>query len=643
MRYKPVMAVLLLVSVLWMFPFSASAADYSVFKERPRLYFTKARLEQLRSFKNEKPYSDFLRIIRKRARAMVGNRVPNNLLRYNNESVRRPADGLVDNAFYYLITGDSSSFIAVQNLLRTFCSAQVWGNNEDIGAAHGLFALSLAYDWFYDELSSAMRLMIKDSIVEHAEILHEILVSKRLWWAQSRGQLQNHNYVNTGALAVAGIALYGEDRRALKWLKTAEKNFNEVLGLLSPDGASHEGVAYWSYGTLWLLNYYMAMEPAQGLGMVRSNSFLKNTAKFRLYASLPGFRYNVDFADSPMVDYYGPGTMLRCLAGIFNDGHAQWLADEIERKKRMSSVLWQDYIWYDPEVQPQDPQNLPLHAWFDNLGILLTRSSWKDDASLILFKCGPPQGFHAQSKGVYPGSHIHPDAGHFGVWLGKRSLVHDDGYPLKKLTVNHNTLTFNKLGQTGEGETFFRAFVYKKERGAMPRPRYVSGKGFQAVEVELAGFYPASARPKSWKRTVVVINGEDIFIKDRVIPGGTIQITYPLHLYRKARMVNGKVCIDNDSGYVLNFEGNGFSTGMKRYSSLLWFMAKKIPRSGMLYQAQRKTASPSTMFTAVGRSAEGCSNPSLLLKSGPDSDLVLVEGRSGRFMIDFSKLEVRKL
>ncbi|ACS80477.1 DUF4962 domain-containing protein [Maridesulfovibrio salexigens] len=646
MRHKPIMAVMVLVSVLWVFPFSASAADYSVFKERPRLYFNKARLEQLRSIKDKEPYADFLRIIRKRAKAMVGNRVPTNLLRYNNESVRRPADGLVDNSFYYLITGDSSSFIAVQNLLRTFCSSKVWGNNEDIGAAHGLFALSLAYDWFYDELSSAMRLMVKDSIIEHAEILDEIIRSKRLWWAQSRGLLQNHNYVNAGALAVAGIALYGEDQRALKWLQTAEDNFNTVLPLLSPDGASHEGVGYWSYGTLWLLNYYMAMAPAQGLEMVRSSGFLRNTAKFRLYASLPGFRYNVDFADSPMVDFYGPGAILRSLARVFNDGHAQWLAAEIEHKRRMNTVLWQDYVWYDPQIKPQSPQNLPLHAWFDNLGILLTRSSWREDASLVFFKCGPPQGFHALSKGVFPGSHIHPDAGHFGLWQGKSSLVNDDGFQLKKLSINHNIPVFNKIGQLGEGTDVFQLYDYKKGKGVTPKPRFVCGQGYQGIEVELAGYYPASVRPKSWIRAIVVINGEDIFVRDRITTVGNTSILYPVHVYRKGRLLSdvgvGKVCLDRDSGYSLNFYGQDFSTSFKRYTGLVWYMGKKIPRSGMLFQAERKTSSPSIMYTAVGRTSEGCTDP-LLLDSSIERDVIEVECRSGRYRVDFSTLKASRL
>lgn len=80
MLLRAVAAILVLFSVIWSVQYCAAAPDYSVFKSRPRLYFNKSRLAELRSLKDEKPYSDFLRIIRKGGRALVGNRAPANLL-----------------------------------------------------------------------------------------------------------------------------------------------------------------------------------------------------------------------------------------------------------------------------------------------------------------------------------------------------------------------------------------------------------------------------------------------------------------------------------------------------------------------------------------------------------------------------------
>ncbi len=643
MRLWSVIVALFCFLVFSAIPVTCGAANYSVFKERPRLYFNKAKLESLRGLKGELPYSSFIRNAAVRAKGLVGNRVPNNLVRFNSNSLRRPADGLVNLAFHYVITGDRGSLLTAQALLRTFCSDQKWGDNNDIGAAHSLFAVSLAYDWLYSDLSSALRLMARDAIGYHAEIFYNHLIKKDIWWAQSRGLLQNHNYVNTAALAVAGIALYGQDSRSVKWLNGAEKNFDVVLSLLSPDGGSHEGVGYWSYGTLWLLNYYMAVAPAQGMGKVESSPFFKNTAKFRLYASLPGFKYNVDFADSPMVDYKGPAVILRCLASIFKDGHAQWLATKVEGLKRGRSSLWQDFVWINPDIKPISPDDLPTFAWFDNLGLLLSRSSWKDDGSLALFKASAPQGFLAQSKNIYAGSHIHPDEGHYGFWLGRKALVLDDGYVLKKFSISHNILTFNNIGQLGEGGIWFQNLDYKKGRGKTIRPRFKSGDKFQAVEAELSGYYPISVRPKSWKRTVIVIGGSEMIIRDKVVPSGNVEVRYPIHVTRKARKFGDGLCLDYGNGYALNLDNGGADLSLKRYSILTKSMGKDIPRGGMNYLSTMSGAVPFSMLTIIGQPVNGCAENKMVEKYNRAQDTAVIVCKSGRFKINFSTLTVNEI
>lgn len=640
MRLKHSFLFLVIVLVLFAVPERSGAVDYSVFRERPRLYFNEQKLEELRAVKNQKPYSDFLKVIRKRGRGQVGSRVPNNLLRFDASTIRRPADGLLNLTFYYLITGDSSYFPTIENLLSLFSTNPDWAGNSDMGPAHVLFSMALAYDWLYDELSSPMRLLVKDAIAEHAQIFYELTRKREIWWAQDKGLLQNHNYVNVAAMAVAGIALYGEDKRAVKWLEEAERNFDAVLTLLSPDGASHEGISYWSYGTLWLMNYYSALAPAQGYEKIKNNGFFKNTAKFRLYASLPGFQYNVDYADSLLIDYYGPGAFLRCLASIFNDGHAQWLAAEVESQRRKRTVLWQDYIWYDSDIKPVPPENMPLFGWFDNLGILLSRSSWKKDASLVMFKAGPPQGYLALSKGVFPGSHIHPDEGTYSIWQGHKALVQDDSYVLKKLSSSHNLLTFNKMGQLGEGGTWFLQYDYKKDRGSVRKPRFSAGDDFQAVEIELSGLYPSAVRPKSWRRAFVVINGADVFIRDKVVPSFKLRIESLVHLTRNAREVEEGYCLDFAKGYSFYFIGREFVTDLRRYSVPTKSMGRNIPRIGMLISAERETDTPVSTVTAIARSREGCTRALTVKEYDPETDIALVETAAGNYRIDFSTLNI---
>lgn len=618
---------------------SEAAPLQKAFNTHPRLYLTPAKLDQLIKLKNAEPYSLWLNNVKRRARGLMGRSAPASLIRYNNNSLRRPADSIVNFALYYLISGDILAFRHVEHLLETFSSTDVWAGNNDIGAAHSLFALSVAYDWLYDKLSPALRDSVRASISSHASIFYNMLRKHDFWW--TRSPLQNHNYVNTAALAVAGAALYGEDSRAPKWIAAAKSNFDNVLQLLSPDGASHEGVGYWSYGTLWLLNYYMAMSPVYGLDQVRSSSFFRNTALYRLQTSLPGFKYNLDYADSARVDYKGPGAILRCLASIFNDGHAQWLAEKIETKRDGRSALWQDLLWYNPAVKSIPPDDLPTYKWFKNLGFLISRSSWHDDATLAFFKAGPPQGFLAQSKKVYAGSHIHPDAGSYTFWHGKEPLVQDDGYVMTKLSSSHNLLTFGGLGQLGEGGKWFRVQPYVKGRAHLDEPRTVIKKHYQIVSTNLENLYPELAAVQSWNRTFVIIDGRILIVRDKAVAKSKTDILSLIHLTRKARKYGNTVCLDFSSDIVLNTAFSAGKSSMKRYFLLTKPMGKEIPRPGKLYSIEAKGKKRVSFISVIAPSDNGCTRCTVLKEYDPKIDRALIEGKGGHYEVDFGSMNVK--
>lgn len=616
------------------------AAEHDPLLSRPRLYFNSSRLQELRLVQRQTPYVGFLKKIRKKGTGQAKKLLGRSVDQFNANTIRRPADGLANLAFYHLITKDHTSLDMARSLLKTFTRAKNWGGNKDIGAAHVLFATSLAYDWLYPELPPSLRQDLKKAIAGHARIFYTHLIKKDIWWAQPRGLMQNHNYVNAAALAVAGVALYGQNPEAGKWLNAARDNFNRVLPLLSPDGASHEGVAYWSYGTLWLLNYYLAQ--AHGPDRVKSSPFFRNTAKFRLYASVPGFRYNVNYADSPDVDFQGPGAVLRCLAGIFKDSTTQWLANKIDAARKNPSVTWQDYAWYDPGVKPIGPDHLPTHAWFDNLGILLSRSSWAGNASLVLFKAGPPQGFMALNQGIFPGSHIHPDAGGFALWLGEKALVPDDGYAPKKLTAGHNTLVFDNKGQLGQGGRWFKGAEFKKGKGGIPNPVFKKGPGFQAVEAELAGFYPAKMRPKSWKRAVAVIGGTDIFIRDKVLADKKIDVQSLVHLNGRTRQKGRETSLGPENGYTLAVAGDAEKITLAPYSITARNMGKRETRSGKLLSTFNTAPPGFSTLTAIARPKPG-GQTKIIQDFDQAKDQAVVQVRSGGYRINFSTLAVEKL
>ncbi len=490
--------------------------------KRPRLFLTPEKIQFIKSKLIYYPYSKFWKYVKKRADKYARENPPVAVDKYNDNTIRALGNRLPYMAIAYLLTkneaipGSKMYLNGIKKWMNALCSYPNWASNEDLGAAHILFGMSVCYDWLYNEFTPEERAIYRAKITKHAQILYHLLISKKKWW--SKAYLQNHNYTNVMALAVAGLALYGEVKEAKDWIRVARENFRYVLYWLSSDGSSHEGVGYWSYGTEALLKYFMALAPIFGLDEVKSSLYFQKTAYFRLHMSLPDFKDNVNYGDSPYYDWYGPGYILRCLASIFNDGHAQWLAKKIEIARGKKALYsWLDLIWYDENIKPIPPDNLPTYAYFENLGIFVNRTSWSPNSIWVFFKAGPPLGKFAFSKGYYGGAgHVHPDEGNFLLWAYGKWLIVDNGYSFLKSTVNHNVFLFNGVGQLGEGRMWFNARDVKKYHG-YAQIKYIDFKDkYKYIVADLTKIYPPQARLKKWIRTWIFLPEGYLILKDDI-------------------------------------------------------------------------------------------------------------------------------
>lgn len=478
--------------------------------DHPRLYLSVDKLEHIRARLVEYPYSKFLLHTRYKADKFVMMTPPATVDR--GKDIRGFGELLPGMALTYLLTDKERYLQGTIKWMDALVEYPDWGGNEDLDAAHLLFGMSVGYDWIFPHLDIERRIKYRNKISKQANILFSLLKERKKWWTRTR--LENHAYTGAMALAVASIALRDEVPEARSWSVEADRKFSEILPLLSPDGAWHEGLNYWSYSMDALLRYYLARP--SGRDELKASPFFRNAARFRLHASLPGFKENVDYADSPTFEWSGPGHILRALASVFRDGQAQWLAERIEKARgRDVKVSWFDFVSYDESVIPRATDDLPTHAYFDNLGILISRSSWADDASWVMFKAGQPQGRLAFQKGEYRGlGHVHPDEGHFSAWANGAWAIIDDGYVFRKRTENHNVLRFNDLGQIGEGGKWFMAERPTERKRPVEITGTVLRPDYQYVEADLTPIYPVETGLKKWLRTFIVIGGGQIIVRD---------------------------------------------------------------------------------------------------------------------------------
>lgn len=429
----------------------------------------------------------------------------------------------------YLATGERLYAVKARSLVDELMDLRSWGTDHDIGAAHVIFNLSLYYDWMYDELSEKEKSELSIRIARHADMLASDITEGKIWWARKHSLLQNHNYVNAMSIAVAAVSLHGDVEQAESWLKISADNFESVFDLLTTDGSSHEGVAYWSYAVDALMKY-IETAPCLPENVNYQHGFLANAIDYRLFMTLPGFSDTANYSDSPQRDYKGPGYILRRLAEVHRDGRGLWLANSIESARTHNTYSWLDVLWDGDAVEAQPVPDGEAFHLFEESGMYVSRTGWGVDDSWVMFKVGPYQGVRALSSGIFPGSHVHPDAGHVSLWAAGNWVLNDDGYNLFKSSLSHNTLIVNRAEQYGGGKRWFDRMQAKKNNAVsrVVRADIDSDGDSRVIVANLRDAYQRDPSISSISRTFVDHGGGVYLVVDEVV-GKSLDVVSVMH------------------------------------------------------------------------------------------------------------------
>jgi hypothetical protein len=494
----------------------------------PRIYLTESRVAELRRA-IQGTHAHLWKSIQEQADRAAKRGPPAYIERDNFSGEEQLWQREVGNtlpvlAMAYVLSGDKRYSAAAQDWSLASCRYKTWGlgriDGMDLATGHQLFGLGLVYDWCHRELDDSARQEIRRTLIKRTSAMCQAAAAGKVWW--HRSYLQNHLWVNACGAAIAGLALFDEVDEAPCWIGLSLDKFRRTMEALGPDGASHEGVGYWEYGVEYMLKFMDSARALLGVDLY-DHPWWRNTAAYGLYLMLPRKAWKrtnciVDIADCPRGHWYGPEYLLRGLARQYRDGHAQWLAQEIDAARvAASGATWLNLLWYDPTVPPKGPESLPTLHHFQDLGIASARSDWSGDESLVVFKCGPFIGHEAVGRFAYDpgGGHVHPDANHFVFFGGGEWLVRDDGYH-PKWTAQHNTLLVNGRGQLGEGAMWFRGGE-ALARKAKPRIlRAVSTPALDECVGDAAAAYPPELGLKRFLRHLLFVKPNILIVADDI-------------------------------------------------------------------------------------------------------------------------------
>jgi hypothetical protein len=434
---------------------------------------------------------------------------------------------IAGNAMAARLVGDARhEALAKQHLMGALAwSDWGFGDGDDLNRAHLIIGAAVAYDVLFPVMSEAERTSVRARLGAEAQRF-DTAVANRIWWTTD--WLQNHNWINFGALGVAGFALEGEDARAPVWISRARANSTTLASVLDlvPDGSWHEGVGYQQYGWSMAMPYWMASARA-GVD-VAGHAMLRGHGAYRLWTQLPDLPRGYVATHGDWSGWAGPGStqVLRYAAARFRDGAAQeaarrWIAGG-PRSTRAEDTFYLalEYVAYDPSVAAADTGALAPDFVAADQGLAVLRTGWGPGAMVLGLKAGVLGGRanweRLRRRGAPGGSlnisHDHMDD--LGLWIfgdGRWLLPECVGYNIGRTsgpkawrTEFQNSLLVDGLGQLGDDKNdedngLAHAWFFERES----RLEEVSATdGYAAARATGARLYPASLGVTSLERSV---------------------------------------------------------------------------------------------------------------------------------------------
>jgi len=406
-------------------------------------------------------------------------------------------------------------------LSKAFNEEWALSTDKTVGldVAHKLAGFALLYDCMYNYLS-------QDARDDYEAFLETALVKFRThgydigdYWTND--YQNNHMHFRATASLFVSIILYDKFTSLQSEYDYIMTVWRRIGYMSPPDGSNHEGLNYSNYGGQMLYPGIYALKHCTGMDLTKGEHY-HNVGYYYIHHLVPGMVSGFGFGDAGnSAASSGPNYLFQ-IARFTSDPYIQYTAHRLRDKYPDSFFLRQWFILFnDPLLEQRELTGLPLYRYFDDIGIVISRTGWGPDATAVAFKCGPLGGkLLNETRGTEYSwytdyvnvAHDDPDQGTFLLFTRGSFLTTGDGYEkTDKTTLQHSTFIVDDRIQYGGGGMWCQP---EKDQG-----RYAYPKDFFAVDDrvvftgDMKGVYPDMEK---LERTFVSQKAEYIIIYDDV-------------------------------------------------------------------------------------------------------------------------------
>ena len=436
-------------------------------------------------------------------------------------SISRLALYRISHASYaYKITSDKRYLSYVEDQLNAVCAFPNWNESHYLDVAEMALAVSIGYDWLYDELNPELKAKVEKALYDYAFRTAIDAKYKHHFYKM----MNNWNQVCNAGLVAGSLALYDKYPQEAQTLinKAIETNKEPMAHMYSPDGNYVEGYNYWGYGTTFQVILLKMLEQNFGtdFGLSEIPGFM-NTGDFMLF--MEGVCGSFNHSDCsrgsdalPAMWYFAEKLQKPHL--LFNEV----ASIKKGRYKGYESMRVLPLLFTFLEDIDMDKVSRPKETMWYGGGanpVLLVRKDWTSSNS---------DAYLAVKGGKANNSHGHMDAGSFVYDAYGQRWAHDLGMQsyarvekifketggnlwdmkqdsrrwalLRYNNYHHNTITLNDaLHEVGGMATFKEIIENKKESG---------------VVIDMSEVFAPHA--KSVERTVKILKNNNLVVVDKV-------------------------------------------------------------------------------------------------------------------------------
>jgi len=461
-------------------------------------------------------------------------------------------------AFLYRADGDKRWLDRAKIEILSAASFPDWNPNHFLDTAEMMTALSLGYDWLYDELSPDERQTIRQALVlKGLAAAKDAYDHKSYFWVTD--DKTNWNIVCNGSILSTALAL-GKDEAdskdttlAAEMARVGLSHLRDGMTNYGPDGGWDEGPMYWRYATMYAARAIVSLQTAcaHDFGLSAQPGLSRAGDYILAMVGPTGKAFN--YADST-ADFDACPQLL-WLAKQFYNPLWSWKERDQLRKNR-SDVSALDLIWWSDDGTAGDLATLPCGSYFaGRTQAVSMRTSWTDPlASYVGFVGGSNMSHHChlglgnfvyESQGQRWVTLLGPDdydlPGYFDITKGDLS---PRWKYYRNASVGQNVFTLSGANQKSHAQAKMESFHFDEKTPASFAICNLSeaydGMGVSSVKRGIALFKPE-------KKMLV----QDQFV---VKPEKSVDLVWQIHTSAKVLIVGKRQALLSQGGKVESVE-----------------------------------------------------------------------------------------